>query len=42
MEAREHIVRRAVQNVLRAVDDVDDAAVGAAGEEDGFAVLRYQ
>lgn len=42
MEAREHIVRRAAQNVLRAVDDVDDAAVGAAGEEDGFAVLRYQ
>ena len=42
MEAREHIVRRAAQNVLRAVDDVDDAAVGAASEEDGFSVLRYQ
>ena len=42
MKAREHIVRRAAQNVLRAVDDVDDAAVGAAGEEDGFAVLRHQ
>ena len=42
MEAREHIVRRAAQNVLCAVDDVDDAAVGAAGEEDGFSVLRHQ
>ena len=42
MEAREHIVRRTAQNVLCAVDDVDDAAVGAASEEDGFAVLRHQ